>query len=504
MTATPIRNDESDIWALLFTCGYSDLNNPRQWDRSRFVGDVKNMIYNITYDKIGIVLPEKIYHNYDLIMSDKELAIYLFYLNDLRDNYNGFLVKVKTFAVILSLFSLLRRLCIAAYLINDHVTKTERKNQNKAKSNPVKEKRRVYLNQSSDPNIAALELDINNIYTMGYGSTKIRKIVEIVINLLEDNRKTNANNRILIFSSYVTVLELIIGALEYHLRSNSEYLGLPIGKDLYRLLTGKVNIDDRNTYMNEFNNGRYPILFMVYKIGALGWNLQTANHVIPADPWWTDIVEYQAEGRAWRTGQTRNVHVHRIIMKGTIEKQIRLMAMTKNSNSQFYYGHETARGPQKLPSLDKETLGRILYEALSNTDQIEAKDDNSNDNEGYTSKDNKQSRNALSIDYQCLHKLTSNVSSLSTQSNINDDTYDIRQDGSLGTIAYTRLYKPTSGSIDKRRLNNGYGTKTKNNINMERKNNTINNSSGNTSISGNANRKILNIDMLPDSFDLKI
>ena len=109
---------------------------------------------------------------------------------------------------------------------------------------------------------------------------------------------------------------------------------------------------------------------LIYKVGAYGMNLQTANHVIPVDPWWNYIVEQQAEGRAWRDGQIRQVNIHRIIMKGTIEEQIRAIAIAKNQNSQFYYGKSSINDFYKLPSLDKETLGKILFESLKTANLV--------------------------------------------------------------------------------------------------------------------------------------
>lgn len=58
------------------------------------------------------------------------------------------------------------------------------------------------------------------------------------------------------------------------------------------------------------------------KAGGTGLNLTAASHVIHFDRWWNPAVENQATDRAFRIGQKRNVLVHKMICKGTIEEKI--------------------------------------------------------------------------------------------------------------------------------------------------------------------------------------
>ena len=53
-----------------------------------------------------------------------------------------------------------------------------------------------------------------------------------------------------------------------------------------------------------------------------GLNLTAANHVIHYDRWWNPAVENQATDRAYRIGQQRFVHVHKLICTGTLEEKI--------------------------------------------------------------------------------------------------------------------------------------------------------------------------------------
>ena len=68
-------------------------------------------------------------------------------------------------------------------------------------------------------------------------------------------------------------------------------------------------------------------MLLSLKAGGTGLTLTAADHVFILDPWWNPAVENQATDRAFRIGQKRNVLVHKMICKGTIEEKIdRLIA----------------------------------------------------------------------------------------------------------------------------------------------------------------------------------
>ncbi|MGH7340328.1 MAG: ATP-dependent helicase, partial [Candidatus Rokuibacteriota bacterium] len=47
-----------------------------------------------------------------------------------------------------------------------------------------------------------------------------------------------------------------------------------------------------------------------------------ASHVVHFDRWWNPAVEDQATDRAYRIGQHRNVLVHKLVCRGTVEERI--------------------------------------------------------------------------------------------------------------------------------------------------------------------------------------
>jgi non-specific serine/threonine protein kinase len=62
-------------------------------------------------------------------------------------------------------------------------------------------------------------------------------------------------------------------------------------------------------------------------------NLTAASHVLHFDRWWNPAVEDQATDRAFRIGQRRNVLVHKLVCRGTVEEKIDAMIAGKRAVS---------------------------------------------------------------------------------------------------------------------------------------------------------------------------
>ncbi len=124
-------------------------------------------------------------------------------------------------------------------------------------------------------------------------------------------------HRVLLFSQFVDMLDIIKGWLE---RS-----GIP-----YEYLTGKTK--DRQGAVERFNSSTsIPIFLISLKAGGTGLNLTGADYVIHYDPWWNPAVEDQATDRAYRIGQTKKVFVYRIITKNTVEEKIQKLKSIKRN-----------------------------------------------------------------------------------------------------------------------------------------------------------------------------
>lgn len=64
------------------------------------------------------------------------------------------------------------------------------------------------------------------------------------------------------------------------------------------------------------------VLLISMKAGNSGLTLTCANHVVIVDPFWNPYVEEQAQDRCYRISQTREVTVHRLFIKNSVEDRI--------------------------------------------------------------------------------------------------------------------------------------------------------------------------------------
>lgn len=105
------------------------------------------------------------------------------------------------------------------------------------------------------------------------------------------------------------------------------------------ILHGGTPIKQRNEIVARFQQEDYvPYIVLSLKAAGTGLNLTEANHVIHFDRWWNPAVENQATDRAFRIGQHKNVMVHKLICKGTIEEKIDALIASKIELSQQVIG----------------------------------------------------------------------------------------------------------------------------------------------------------------------
>lgn len=133
--------------------------------------------------------------------------------------------------------------------------------------------------------------------------------------LMEQIERKAGNHKILVFSQFVTMLDLIKKQLENR--------GIK-----YEYLTGQTR--KRAEVVSSFQqNADIPVFLISLKAGGTGLNLTEADYVYLVDPWWNPAVENQAIDRAYRIGQHKNVMAVRLICPDTIEEKIMKLQATK-------------------------------------------------------------------------------------------------------------------------------------------------------------------------------
>ncbi|OJJ48587.1 hypothetical protein ASPZODRAFT_130666 [Penicilliopsis zonata CBS 506.65] len=152
--------------------------------------------------------------------------------------------------------------------------------------------------------------------------------VDKLCKLLE--RFQEKGDRALIFSQFTMVMDILEQVLE------TQHIG-------FVRLDGRTNVEDRQSILDAFHERTdIPVFLLSTKAGGAGINLACANKVIIFDSSFNPQEDVQAENRAHRVGQTREVEVIRMVTKNTIEEQIYALGQTKLALDQAVAGEDAA------------------------------------------------------------------------------------------------------------------------------------------------------------------
>jgi SNF2 family DNA or RNA helicase len=78
------------------------------------------------------------------------------------------------------------------------------------------------------------------------------------------------------------------------------------------VINGQVGTSERQKRVDAFQEGAagFDVMLLSPKAGGVGLTLTAANHVIHLSRWWNPAVEDQCSDRAYRIGQSRDVHIY--------------------------------------------------------------------------------------------------------------------------------------------------------------------------------------------------
>ncbi|KAI7650943.1 DNA excision repair protein, partial [Hortaea werneckii] len=122
---------------------------------------------------------------------------------------------------------------------------------------------------------------------------------------------------------------------------------------------------------DEFNASDDQFVFLIStKAGGIGLNITSANKVVVVDPNWNPSYDLQAQDRAYRIGQTRDVEVFRLVSKGTVEEIVYARQIYKQQQANIGYNASVERRYFKGVQDQKEMKGEIfglknLFAAMS-------------------------------------------------------------------------------------------------------------------------------------------
>ncbi|XP_011480396.1 chromodomain-helicase-DNA-binding protein 1 [Oryzias latipes] len=124
-------------------------------------------------------------------------------------------------------------------------------------------------------------------------------------------RLKERGHRVLIFSQMVRMLDILAD----YLRSR---------QFLFQRLDGSIKGEMRKQALDHFNaEGSEDFCFLLStRAGGLGINLASADTVVIFDSDWNPQNDLQAQARAHRIGQKRQVNIYRLVTRGSVEEDI--------------------------------------------------------------------------------------------------------------------------------------------------------------------------------------
>ncbi|KAF3765713.1 hypothetical protein M406DRAFT_276391 [Cryphonectria parasitica EP155] len=159
---------------------------------------------------------------------------------------------------------------------------------------------------------------------------------DVTMKLLRSIRENHPTEKTLVFSIWTSFLDL---------------LEVPLRDQGFRYLRydGSMAFDERDDNVKAFSEKPdVKVLLVSLMAGNAGLNLTAASHVIILTPHWNPYVEDQAIDRAHRIGQKRRVHVHKVLVAGTVEDRMMELQEKKRRLVSAALSEEGARGAGRL------------------------------------------------------------------------------------------------------------------------------------------------------------
>lgn len=155
-------------------------------------------------------------------------------------------------------------------------------------------------------------------------------------------------DKVLVFSYNVKLLKML-QMLFKHTSYNVSYLD------------GSMSYEDRAKIVDDFNSDPAEFVFLIStRAGGVGLNITSANKVVVVDPNWNPAHDLQAQDRAYRIGQVRDVEVFRLVSAGTIEEIVYARQIYKQQQANIGYTASTERRYFKGVQEKKEHKGEIF------------------------------------------------------------------------------------------------------------------------------------------------
>ncbi|KAF8271524.1 SNF2 family N-terminal domain-containing protein [Lactarius quietus] len=178
--------------------------------------------------------------------------------------------------------------------------------------------------------------------------------VQTLLKLLQEYQ--SEGRRMLIFSQFTQILDILQCIFKMQ-------------KVKYLLLTGATAVDVRQSLVDEFNEDEsIPCFLLSTKAGGMGINLTAASVVILFDQDFNPHNDKQAQDRAYRIGQKRDVDVVKLITRNSIEEDMLRLGQTKLALDEAVAGDGGEQAEEDFERKVKTSLMSTLRKQLANTE----------------------------------------------------------------------------------------------------------------------------------------
>ena len=173
-------------------------------------------------------------------------------------------------------------------------------------------------------------------------------------------------HKVLIFSQFTSMLDII-----------QDYFWLRNWSNRVCRIDGSVKMNERQEQINEFNDDKSDksVFLLSTRAGGVGINLASADTVIIFDSDWNPHMDTQAQDRAHRIGQKKNVMIYRLIMEGSVELKILERANAKRSLERLAMAgnfgssrHNKSKRKDAIKSMASEVVNDLLSKDINITD----------------------------------------------------------------------------------------------------------------------------------------
>ncbi|XP_019852163.1 PREDICTED: helicase domino-like isoform X2 [Amphimedon queenslandica] len=172
-------------------------------------------------------------------------------------------------------------------------------------------------------------------------------------------RLRTEGHRVLIFTQMSRMLDILEIFLTFHAYT-------------YLRLDGATPVQRRQLLMEQFNKDSRVFCFILStRSGGLGVNLTGADTVIFYDSDWNPTMDAQAQDRCHRIGQTRDVHIYRLICQRTVEENI----LKKASQKRLLGDLAIESGGFTTDFFRKSNLSELFHVDTSQDIDLSGKDD---------------------------------------------------------------------------------------------------------------------------------